>query len=177
MQTERHEDLGGKEWLIHDTTSSEVEMGQFLYGLVRMLKPDLAVETGSYVGHSTLQIARAIAENGRGKLISIDTELSYLEQARERCQDIPAEFLELRHGNVVGGLPELEEADFVFSDSGYAMRMAELERLKSGAVLVMHDTRLSFDGSFAPDHLGRVVERAGGLTFGAGRGFGILVKQ
>ena len=39
-------------WEVHDGTASEIEMTDFLYGLVRMLKPKLIVETGTYRGAS-----------------------------------------------------------------------------------------------------------------------------
>ncbi|MBK8915712.1 MAG: class I SAM-dependent methyltransferase [Phycisphaerales bacterium] len=45
---------------------------EFLYMLVRILKPGVFVETGVFDGQSSSVILRAMEENGRGKLISID---------------------------------------------------------------------------------------------------------
>jgi predicted O-methyltransferase YrrM len=58
-------------------TSSFPEVGRFLYSFVRLIRPRLALETGCYIGYSTLCIAQALQENGGGHLHSFDlfTEL------------------------------------------------------------------------------------------------------
>jgi predicted O-methyltransferase YrrM len=43
-----------------------------LYSLARSLKPEVCVEIGSARGKSACYIARALAENGKGKLYAID---------------------------------------------------------------------------------------------------------
>src|SRR5258706_9244049 len=59
-------------WEITDETAAEVEMGEFLYGFVRMLKPRLVVETGTYNGHSTKMLARAVHDNQFGFVFTCD---------------------------------------------------------------------------------------------------------
>ena len=46
--------------------------GQFLYSLARLIRPDLAVEVGTYRGVSTLWLARALEDNATGRLLSLD---------------------------------------------------------------------------------------------------------
>jgi len=50
----------------------EIETGQFLYGLVRAVKPINAVEVGTFEGFSAINIAQALKDNGIGKLHTID---------------------------------------------------------------------------------------------------------
>ena len=52
--------------------SVDAETGRFLYSLARLAQPDLAVEVGTYHGISTLWLARALEDNGKGQLISLD---------------------------------------------------------------------------------------------------------
>ena len=170
-----YEQYPDRKWEIWDGTSSEMAMAELLYSLVRMLKPKLVVETGCYTGHSTYYLAMAVKKNDYGRVISIDIELDCINKARERCAGFE-DVCEIRHGNVCGGLPELEAADFIFSDSGYEMRFKEMERAKAGAVVVVHDTDMSYDGRYKPGALGDKVNELGGLCFHAGRGFGVIVK-
>lgn len=72
-------------------------------------------------------------------------------------------------------LPELAEADFIFSDSDYQFREKEIALAKPGAVIVVHDTAISYDSSIPP--LEGLVKKLGGITFSTYRGFGILKKE
>jgi len=49
------------------------ESGPFLYTLCKIMKPELIVETGVAYGVSSSYILKALNENNRGKLISIDS--------------------------------------------------------------------------------------------------------
>lgn len=158
----------GKNWEVYDGTASEVEMGELLYGLVRMLKPRRLVETGTYKGHSTRAIGRACFKNGFGHLVTCDIAAYDFPKYDE---DFVPDF---RICNSLD-LPELRDADFVFSDSHEDVRMLEYELVKPGCVFVIHDTDQPYHSS-NPPYLGELVKKAGGLIFHAGRGFGILVK-
>lgn len=46
---------------------------RLLYGLVRTIKPKLAIEAGTYWGCSATAILSAMAKNEMGKLVSLDT--------------------------------------------------------------------------------------------------------
>ncbi len=151
-------------------TAAEPEMRELLHALVRMLKPHLVVETGCYLGHTTEALGRAVAFNGRGRVISCDTSIDFVRQALQRCTGLP---VQVRHA-ASRDVGELGYADFIFSDSDYACRAEEIARARPGAVVVVHDTRVSFDSTIAP--LSGLVHSLGGITFPTERGFGILVK-
>lgn len=53
-----------------------------VYALVRMRKPQLVIETGTGSGIATKRIAQAIAANGKGCLISCDTDRESVENAQ-----------------------------------------------------------------------------------------------
>jgi predicted O-methyltransferase YrrM len=151
-------------------TAAEPEMRELLFALVRMLKPHLVVETGCYLGHTTHALGRAVKANGTGRVISCDTVIDHVRQAIARCQDLP---VQIRHA-ASRDVAELAIADFIFSDSDYACRQEEIGRAKPGAVVVVHDTRVSYDSRIAP--LSGLVHSLGGVTFATDRGFGVLVK-
>src|SRR3990172_4705889 len=53
-------------WSAPDGVATETDVSALLGALVRALKPDLVVETGSYLGHTTEAIGRALAAEARG---------------------------------------------------------------------------------------------------------------
>lgn len=64
------------EKLESDTTGFPVcsfpEVGRFLYAFVRSVRPALVIETGCFVGYSSLCIAQGLEDNGHGHLHSFD---------------------------------------------------------------------------------------------------------
>jgi hypothetical protein len=157
-------------WEVADNLASETELGEFLYGLVRMLKPALVVETGTYKGHTAFKLGRAVRDNIYGKAVSCDIA----DQVIERNN--PPGLYPLFEFRLCSSLdlPELREADVVFSDSGdHEIRKAEYQLTKPGCVFVIHDCW----GHTDKEPLGQWVKDQGGLVFPAGRGFGILIKQ
>src|SRR3981081_4961592 len=59
-------------WHMYDSMTAEVEVLEFLRTLVTTVKPDLVVETGSFLGASTLWIAEGMGRNGFGRIIKCD---------------------------------------------------------------------------------------------------------
>ena len=51
-------------WSMYDSMTAEVEVLEFLRTLVTTIKPRLVVETGTFMGISTLWIAEALRMNG-----------------------------------------------------------------------------------------------------------------
>ncbi len=120
----------------------EVE-GQVLYALIRALKPQHAVEIGSWVGCSATHIATALSVNGKGHVTAVDVD----PQAGE---SFPAHLAAIRETVTSDGIAWLagqedESIDFMFEDSSHdtnqCASIAALCRTKlaPGGVLVMHD--------------------------------------
>jgi len=156
-------------WRVDDATGSEHELRALLYALVRMLKPSLVVETGCYRGWATEALGIACRENDQGRVVACDTNQACVEEATRLTMMLPVDVYNCRGAE----LPELRTADFVFCDSGYADRMGEVVLCKAGAVVLVHDTELSYDSSVAP--LKGPVRAMGGLCFPSHRGWALLV--
>ena len=59
-------------WSMYDSMTAEAEVLEFLRTLVTTVKPELVVETGSFLGVSTLWIAEGMKANGFGKIVSCE---------------------------------------------------------------------------------------------------------
>lgn len=157
-------------WTVHDGTGTEVEVQRLLSALVRALKPKLIVETGCYRGWTTRELGWAAMENlPAGRVVSCDVDPLHVHEARMRCAGLPVEVREC------GGieLPELREADLIFSDSSYESRPFEVGLAKPGALVIVHDTNVC---RIEGHDLAGMVEGRGGLLFDTYRGFGMLRK-
>lgn len=147
--------------------SSEVEMQEFLYGLVRYLKPTLVFESGSNHGFGTKALGMAVQANGIGRVVSCETNIELFNIASDTCYTLPC--VEILHKHSLD-CPELSEADFIFSDSDWDSRAKEYELARLGAIYIIHDTQ-------SEPVLGKFVVSKGGMNFARGRGFGMIVKR
>jgi predicted O-methyltransferase YrrM len=130
-------------WHMYDSMTAEVEVLEFLYVLVTTIKPRLVVETGAFLGVSTLWIARGLKANGFGKIISCEFDPLVFAKAKEKIAESGlAEWIELRNESSlemkVGG-----PIDLFFSDSDMPIRAAEVKRflpqIASTGVVLIHD--------------------------------------
>lgn len=120
--------------------SAELELLDFMYSLVRLIKPELAIEGGCHLGLASFAIGRALQDNKLGKLITSDVNWEYTQKTRLRCEGLPVEVRDC----CVMELP-IEEADFVFIDNDgpgitWQARADVLKLTKPGALALIHDT-------------------------------------
>jgi predicted O-methyltransferase YrrM len=168
-------------WRARDFYASEVEVCEFLGGLVNLLKPELVVETGCYLGDATAEIGKALMKNGFGTLHTCDP---YIDKATITTERLAAEKIErvVVHNKTGRDLiKELAKAnrsvDMIFLDSGIDTREEELELvwgiMREYGVVAIHD--------IAPQHKG-MNEFWGRITAGAKvyfntpRGLGLIIK-
>lgn len=117
-----------------DDMAVEVEVAEFLHSLVRLLKPQRVVESGSGRGLASLHIAAALKENGSGELLTFEPLGEYQDQARKRLHGYPAHVLPGSTLDYDG------ETDLVFLDSG-PTREQEIDAwLETEVALVVHDS-------------------------------------
>jgi predicted O-methyltransferase YrrM len=130
-------------WHMYDSMTAEAEVLEFLYTLVTTTKPELVVETGSFLGVSTLWIAKALKANGFGKIISCEFDPVVFAKAKEKiaASDL-AEWIELRNESSL----EMRidgTIDLFFSDSDMPIREAEVKRflpqIRPTGLILMHD--------------------------------------
>lgn len=123
-----------------------------IYSLVRLLKPEVVVETGVADGVTTSYILRALEDNGRGKLYSVDLPHYLLPEGKQPGWIVEEGLRgrwELRVGDAAELLPpllkELKTVDMFLHDSlhTYDHMMFEFRaawpHLRGGGLFLSHD--------------------------------------
>ncbi|MFZ1136546.1 MAG: class I SAM-dependent methyltransferase [Candidatus Korobacteraceae bacterium] len=144
-----------EQWSMYDSMTAEVEVLEFLRTLVTTIKPHLVVETGTFMGVSTLWIAEALRLNGFGKIVTCEFDRTVYETAKEKFAASEVnDLIELRNESSL----EMKvdgTIDLFFSDSDMPIREEEvrcfLPQISPFGVIVMHD---------ASSHLKQVREAA-----------------
>ncbi len=130
-------------WRMYDSMTAEAEVLEFLRTLVTTVKPELIVETGSFLGVSTLWMAEGMRANGFGRIISCEFDPVVFAKAQEKIAGSGlAEFIELRNESSL----EMEvkgTIDLLFSDSDMPIREAEVRRflpqIRPTGLILLHD--------------------------------------
>ena len=148
--------LGDKDkmWTTRDGQGAETETSEFIGALIRLIKPAVVVETGSYLGDTTVAIAKALKENDYGKLYSCDINKAYVENVnqwleKEGLQEW-GQVLLITGQELIAQLGNQIEFAFIDSGGGKGVRDNEIKTLipfmKSLQMFALHDT--------APQHAG-----------------------
>ena len=130
-------------WRMFDSMTAEVEVLEFLRTLVTTIKPSLIVETGSFLGVSTLWMAEGMRANGFGKIISCEFDPVVFAKAREKIDASGlAEYIDLRNESSLEMKVE-GTIDLLFSDSDMPIREAEVKRylpqMQGTGLILLHD--------------------------------------
>lgn len=135
-------------WSMYDPMTAEKEVLDLLYAIVRAVKPRLAVETGTFSGISSSYIARAMKENGRGRLITCETDPVLHENA---CERFRGEGLSSLIDCRLTSSLELEvndEIDLLYCDSDPKVRGEEVRRfirdVNPFGLILIHDAGSRF---------------------------------
>ena len=130
-------------WRMFDSMTAEVEVLEFLRTLVTTLKPELVVETGSFLGVSTLWIAEGLKANGFGRIVSCEFDpIVFAEAEKKIAASGLAKWIDLRNESslemIVHG-----RIDLLFSDSDLPIREAEVRRflpqVNPQGLILLHD--------------------------------------
>ena len=130
-------------WHMFDSMTAEAEVLEFLRTLITTVKPSLVVETGSFLGASTLWIAEGLRANGFGRIVSCEFDPVVFAKAKEKIASSGlAEWIELRNESSL----EMKidgTIDLFFSDSDMPIREAEIKRflpqIRPTGLILMHD--------------------------------------
>lgn len=130
-------------WSMYDSMTAEAEVLEFLRALITTVKPELVVETGSFLGVSTLWIAEGLKANGFGKIVSCEFDPVVFAKAQEKVAASGlADWIELRNESSLEMHVE-GTIDLFFSDSDMPIRELEVKRflpqIRSTGLILMHD--------------------------------------
>ena len=151
-----YSDASGK-WKQADDGSAEIEVLEFLYALVRMLKPENICETGSYFGLSTCALAQGLKDNRQGKIVSIEWEKQHVEKTKKNLAKLGLlSFVQMEHKSSLDYQPD-RMFDFLYLDTELNLRFHELARywdnLKEGGFVLIHDLPNTLcNGNINPEH-------------------------
>ncbi len=130
-------------WSMYDSMTAEVEVLEFLRTLVTTTKPNLVVETGTFMGVSTLWIAEALRMNGFGRIVSCEYDPKVFAAAGEKID--ASEFRDLIDLRNESSLEMKVDGtiDLFFSDSDMPIREQEVRRylpqISPFGIILMHD--------------------------------------
>ncbi len=126
----------------------ECETGEFMYSMIRLLKPDRVLETGTHVGVGASYMGMALKDNGKGHLDTIEFLPELHMQACRRIYEI----MKLKdqvtcHFGDVKNFPPPASPDemygFILLDTEPQIRFAELIKfmpyLLPGGFVFIHD--------------------------------------
>jgi len=130
-------------WSMYDSMTAEVEVLEFLRTLVTTIKPSLVVETGTFLGVSTLWIAEGLRRNGFGRIVTCEFDPKVYEAAREKfAASAFADLIDFRNESSLEMKVE-GTIDLLFSDSDMPIREQEIRRflpqISPFGVILMHD--------------------------------------
>ena len=130
-------------WSMYDSMTAEAEVLEFLRTLITTVKPELVVETGAFLGVSTLWIAEGLKRNGFGKIISCELDPVVFAKAQEKIAGSElSEWIELRNESSLEMKIE-GTIDLLFSDSDMPIREPEVKRflpqINPQGLILMHD--------------------------------------
>lgn len=149
-----------KNYSCFNTGGVEIEVGEFLYGLVRMIKPANILETGTHKGISAAYMASALRDNDDGHLTTIEFMPQNFTDSNTLLDNLGlSAWAEVSLMDAAAWSPAESEPylDIVFLDTEPQTRFAELERIytsvKPGGIIMIHDLHPTLgQNSNNPDH-------------------------
>jgi predicted O-methyltransferase YrrM len=130
-------------WKMLDSMTAEVEVLNFLKSLVMTVKPELVVETGTFMGLSAIKMAEGMRENGFGRIITCEFDPVVFQKAKERIAASGlAEWIECRNESSLDMKVD-GTIDIFFSDSDIPIREKEIRKflpqVNANGIVLTHD--------------------------------------
>jgi predicted O-methyltransferase YrrM len=146
---DEHEWSGGipeGKWSAFNNGGVENEVGDFLYGLVRLLKPQKILETGTHHGISASYMGMALKANGNGHLDTLEFQDVNADIASKRIGDLElGQYVNIHLIDAKNWNPDKDGAfyDLLFLDTEPQTRFSELVKffpfLNAGGFIFIHD--------------------------------------
>jgi predicted O-methyltransferase YrrM len=132
---------------------------RMLYGIARTLTPEVYVDIGTFVGLSSLWVARAMEENGCGRVYTVEIDNHWLDMAKINAVNANLDHrIEFIHGDSKEVLRDYDfpaTIDFALIDNGnkdlYVTDFENIEpKLSEKAIIVAHDIVHPSEVSYDP---------------------------
>jgi len=135
-------------WSMLDGYTAEVEVLDFLYALVRLVKPKVLLQTGTWLGWSACAIGAALRDNGFGRLTTLEISPDAHAEAVKNIHAYGVEnFVNPLLQSSMEHVPD-SAIEFAIFDSELDLRESEFRRfrqsLAEGAIVAFHDTAPHF---------------------------------
>lgn len=136
------------QWRMVDTQTTELEVIDLLKSIVMTTKPQLVVETGTFLGYSTIKMAEGLKANGFGRIITIEYDPAIFARAKQRI-DASGLGAWIEHRNASSLETTIEGTiDLLFSDSHLPIREQEIRRflpqIDPRGLILIHDASSHF---------------------------------
>lgn len=132
-----------KGWLAHNGQSPEVAVCDFVRTLVRMMQPQLVIETGVGQGYMTRTIAQALS-GSEGKLVAFESDDDWRTMLYQQGFWRDREHTTSLSPHFTPPVELMAVADLTIIDSDFSVRFEEITLwdlwAKPGAVALIHDT-------------------------------------
>jgi predicted O-methyltransferase YrrM len=143
-----HECPHPERWKMLDSQTSELEVLDFLKSIVMTVKPELIVETGTFIGYSSIKMAEGLKANGFGKIITIEFDPAIFAKAKERIDASGlGDWIEYRNASSLESTID-GRIDIFFSDSHLPIREDEIRRflpqINPQGLILVHDASSHF---------------------------------
>jgi len=143
-------------YFMFDDGGVEGEVGEFLYGLVRVLKPKRVLTTGIYTGISDMYIGQGLVDNGFGASTALEVDMHHINRARELWKKAGvSEVITSVNGESLKFQPE-GQYELMFLDSEPHLRFKELVRfydfIAPGGFIFIHDLHEHFSQEDNKEH-------------------------
>jgi predicted O-methyltransferase YrrM len=125
-------------WIYSGDMATEGEVLGLIHALVRISKPEVCVETGTYTGQGTLAIQQGLHDNNKGHLWTVEKE-DHQYPELDRVTFIKADSVEWTK------VEPLSNIDFAFVDCGPPEIRVQafanlLPKMNEGGLILVHDT-------------------------------------
>lgn len=121
----------------------ETETGEFLYALIRLLKPNAVLETGTHIGVGAAYMGQALKDNNHGLLDTIEFLPEIFARAKKRIEDLKLTDRVYLHFGDVANWETDKRYELILLDTEPQTRFAELIKfypyLEEGGFVFIHD--------------------------------------
>jgi predicted O-methyltransferase YrrM len=147
----------GKGYTAFNDGSVECEVGEFLYSIVRILKPRYILETGTYKGVSSSYMGQGLKDNATGFLDTLEIEDQHIQTSKQLWNALDLNKWIIPHHLSSGDFNPTYNYELMFLDSEPNLRFGELVKffpfLTEGGYVFIHDVPPTLcQGNVNPDH-------------------------